>query len=244
MRLWRSNEDKLRRRWDDRLCERYPEVLYHVKMESRCIVWHMLALCFGVMVMSFLFLEFLVLLALIIRMMMELYYIHVLRVEFTKFILHSADHHSSLPLLNILWTNLHSCSHQSSFPSSPLLPPPPASRFPVTLFLPSIMDGYVLRCNNLRCRETLHTRALVTTCSHVFCPPCADSYNLTIAPGNHIRRCPACDSQLPGPEDAVFQNLNPGEEYKGVLCGLAPVAMMEIVQRGLAFWGYQVTQEV
>lgn len=122
---------------------------------------------------------------------------------------------------------------------------PRYSRYsPPLLILAVIMDGYVFRCNNLRCRETLHTRALVTTCSHVFCPPCADSYNLTLAPGNHIRRCPACDSQLPGVEDAVLQNLNPGEEYKGVLCGLAPVVMMEIVQRGLAFWGYQVTQEV
>ncbi|KAF8438708.1 hypothetical protein BGX38DRAFT_1320087 [Terfezia claveryi] len=121
------------------------------------------------------------------------------------------------------------------------------------------MDSLILRCNIIRCRTHLQQRAVVTTCSHIFCPTCAESHGLIInnqssnASGpstSHIhilgqRSCPACRSALMAPDDAVLTVLNPSEEYKtSLLSGLAPGVIMEVAGRGLAFWGYQAMQEV
>lgn len=127
------------------------------------------------------------------------------------------------------------------------------------------MDGFTLRCNNLRCRAQLEIRAAVTTCrhvvyyapnvdgsltldwnfSHIFCITCASSLQLTDPQLNGARVCPACDTTLSAPDDAVITVLNPSDDYKtSVLGGLSPTVILEICSKGLGFWTYQVTQEV
>ncbi|KAH9897305.1 hypothetical protein F4778DRAFT_255454 [Xylariomycetidae sp. FL2044] len=104
---------------------------------------------------------------------------------------------------------------------------------------------HTLRCNSLKCRRELADRALVTTCSHIFCPDCAT--RLRLAHPNHDNQiqCPACGSPLTNPDDAVIANLNPTEDYKtSVLSGLSPNVIMECASRALSFWVYQTTQEV
>ncbi|KAI4721765.1 hypothetical protein E4T48_01994 [Aureobasidium sp. EXF-10727] len=101
-----------------------------------------------------------------------------------------------------------------------------------------------LRCNSLKCRHRLADRAVVTTCSHIFCMPCSDVLGLTSST-NGVRVCPACDAQLVNPDDAVATQLNPTEDYKtSVLSGLSPTIIMECCSRGISFYQYQVTQEI
>jgi E3 ubiquitin-protein ligase CCNP1IP1 len=101
-----------------------------------------------------------------------------------------------------------------------------------------------LRCNSLKCRAQLTDRAVVTTCSHIFCLHCSDSLGLS-EPNGGARTCPACETQLVNPDDAVVTNLNPPEDYKtSVLSGLSPALVMECAGRAMAFYTYQVTQEV
>lgn len=105
--------------------------------------------------------------------------------------------------------------------------------------------GHTLTCNNLKCRSELSDRALVTTCSHIFCVHCADSFGITDQSANRQTSCPACESQLPNPDDAVIATLNPSEDYKtSVLSGLSPNIIMECAGRALSFWAYQTTQDI
>lgn len=109
---------------------------------------------------------------------------------------------------------------------------------------PFIMDQ-MLRCNALKCRKELRDRALVTTCSHIFCTDCAARLGLTAQRHEHRNSCPACGCQLTNPDDAVISNLNPSEDYKtSVLSGLSPNIIIECTSRALSFWAYQATQEV
>ncbi|KAJ3354196.1 hypothetical protein GGF32_002666 [Allomyces javanicus] len=100
-----------------------------------------------------------------------------------------------------------------------------------------------LRCNLLACRRALpavgaDARAVVTTCSHLFCEDCAARFFATALV------CPACESPLPDPDDIALADLNPSENYKAsVLAGLPPSVVHEIAGRALSFWVYQVTQE-
>ncbi|KAI5273469.1 hypothetical protein E4T47_03361 [Aureobasidium subglaciale] len=101
-----------------------------------------------------------------------------------------------------------------------------------------------LRCNSLKCRQRLVGRAVVTTCSHIFCVPCSDALGLSSS-ANGVRMCPACDAQLANPDDAVVTQLNPTEDYKtSVLSGLSPTIIMECCSHGVSFYQYQVTQEI
>lgn len=104
-----------------------------------------------------------------------------------------------------------------------------------------------LTCNNQNggaCRAVLKREAVVTTCSHIFCLSCAQTTGLAEAPLDR-RRCPACQSQLPSPDDAVQTRLNPTEEYKtSVLSGLDPGAILDCAGRAIAFWTYQITHEI
>lgn len=103
---------------------------------------------------------------------------------------------------------------------------------------------HALRCNDTKCRLELRERALVTTCSHIFCVECASRSGFNASAPEH-RRCPACQSQLPRPDDAMITNLNPSEDYKtSVLSGLSPEAIMECAGRALSFWSYQMTQDL
>lgn len=103
---------------------------------------------------------------------------------------------------------------------------------------------FSLRCNSLKCRAQLGDRAVVTTCSHIFCIPCSESLGLASADGGR-RVCPACETQLANPDDAVVTQLNPTEDYKtSVLSGLSPSIIMECAGRGLSFYSYQTTQEM
>ncbi|OJJ37694.1 hypothetical protein ASPWEDRAFT_171161 [Aspergillus wentii DTO 134E9] len=105
------------------------------------------------------------------------------------------------------------------------------------------MDFY-LRCNSLKCRSQLKERAVVTTCSHIFCLHCAGKLGLSHHTSND-RRCPACQTILLNPDDAVSTILNPTEDYKtSVLSGLDPNTIMECAGRALVFWAYQTTQEI
>ncbi|KAI7151670.1 hypothetical protein KC349_g9369 [Hortaea werneckii] len=102
---------------------------------------------------------------------------------------------------------------------------------------------FSLRCNSLKCRTPLSDRAVVTTCSHIFCEPCSET--LGLANPNGARVCPACETHLANPDDAVVTQLNPTEDYKtSVLSGLSPSIIMECAGRGLAFYSYQTTQEI
>ncbi|KAL3479331.1 hypothetical protein BJX99DRAFT_244928 [Aspergillus californicus] len=103
---------------------------------------------------------------------------------------------------------------------------------------------FCLRCNSLSCRISLKGRAIVTTCSHIFCLQCAENFGLS-RPTGRERYCPACQSTLSNPHDAVAAVLNPPEDYKtSVLSGLEPNVVMECAGRALSFWAYQTTQEI
>jgi E3 ubiquitin-protein ligase CCNP1IP1 len=57
--------------------------------------------------------------------------------------------------------------------------------------------------------------------------------------------CAACKVELVNPDDAVFTNMNPTEDYKtSVLSGLSPNIIMECAGRALSFWAYQTTQDM
>lgn len=80
--------------------------------------------------------------------------------------------------------------------------------------------------------------------SHIFCIDCSNDLGLNSAPNDH-RICPACQTSLSNPDDAVSTQLNPTEDYKtSVLSGLSPSTIMKCAGRGLAFWSYQATQEM
>ncbi|KAJ3479099.1 hypothetical protein NLG97_g8408 [Lecanicillium saksenae] len=102
-----------------------------------------------------------------------------------------------------------------------------------------------LTCNNLKCRAELNDRALVTTCSHIFCLDCTTRFCLSGQDRAAHVPCPACDTQLSGPDDAVLSNLKPSEAYKtSILSGLSPSVIMECAGRALSFWAYQTTQNI
>ncbi|KAE8377001.1 hypothetical protein BDV26DRAFT_264468 [Aspergillus bertholletiae] len=105
------------------------------------------------------------------------------------------------------------------------------------------MDFY-LRCNALKCRCQLKEQAVVTTCSHIFCPTCAGTLRLSSSTAGE-RHCPACQTFLVNPDDVVITVLNPTEDYKtSVLSGLDPNTIMECAGRAFLFWTYQTTQEI
>ncbi|KAM3517743.1 hypothetical protein NHJ13051_008733 [Beauveria bassiana] len=107
-----------------------------------------------------------------------------------------------------------------------------------------IMD-LPLTCNNLKCRAELNDRALVTTCSHIFCLECTNRFCLSGQDQHNRVPCPACDTQLSSPDDAVISNLKPSEAYKtSILSGLSPSIIMECAGRALSFWAYQTTQNI
>lgn len=80
--------------------------------------------------------------------------------------------------------------------------------------------------------------------SHIFCLPCSETLGLA-NPDSAARSCPACNTHLANPDDAVVTHLSPTEDYKtSVLSGLTPGVIMECASRGVAFWSYQATQEM
>ncbi|KAK3182077.1 hypothetical protein K4F52_006642 [Lecanicillium sp. MT-2017a] len=102
-----------------------------------------------------------------------------------------------------------------------------------------------LTCNNLKCRAELSDRALVTTCSHIFCLECANRQFLLQCDAHNRASCPACGTELSSAEDAAVTNLRPTEAYKtSILSGLSPSTIMECAGRALSFWAYQTTQEI
>ncbi|TRM68423.1 hypothetical protein BD626DRAFT_116003 [Schizophyllum amplum] len=95
-----------------------------------------------------------------------------------------------------------------------------------------------LKCNRLTCRKALTDKAVVTTCSHIFCVECANEL-FTAA-----RLCPACETSLTEPDDVVVCSLRPSNDYKtSVLSGLTPSIILEICSRAISFWQYQIHQE-
>ncbi|CZT25028.1 uncharacterized protein RCC_10756 [Ramularia collo-cygni] len=101
-----------------------------------------------------------------------------------------------------------------------------------------------LHCNDLSCRSVCPGQAVVTTCSHIFCLPCAQRLGLS-EPKDGQRQCPACATHLDNLDDAVVTSLNPTEDYKtSILSGFSPAVIMECASRGLSFWSYQMAQEI
>ncbi|KAF2226974.1 hypothetical protein BDZ85DRAFT_212309 [Elsinoe ampelina] len=101
-----------------------------------------------------------------------------------------------------------------------------------------------LRCNNLSCRRELNEVAIVTTCSHIFCEPCAGDTGLITARLG-TRNCPACQTQLNQPDDAMRSSMNPSEDYKtSVLSGLSPTIVMDCASKAMSFFNYQAVQEI
>ncbi|KAF9780288.1 hypothetical protein BJ322DRAFT_328887 [Thelephora terrestris] len=95
-----------------------------------------------------------------------------------------------------------------------------------------------LRCNQQPCRKPVTDKAVVTTCSHIFCLDCANALF------GAARLCPACETSLTEPDDVVVCSLNPTNDYKtSVLSGLSPSLILEICSRALSFWQYQIHQE-
>lgn len=103
---------------------------------------------------------------------------------------------------------------------------------------------FQLRCNHLRCRDRLKDKAVVTTCSHIFCLACSDSS--TLGSGETATRsCPACSTTLDKPFDVTVAILRPTDDYKmSILSGLSPTIIMECANSGMAFWAYQSSQEI
>ncbi|KAH9981857.1 hypothetical protein BJV74DRAFT_778294 [Russula compacta] len=111
------------------------------------------------------------------------------------------------------------------------------------------------RCNRLSCRKSLTDKAVVTTCSHIFCVDCANELF------GASRLCPACETSLTEPDDVVVRevaktlflncvekkrvsSLHPSNDYKtSVLSGLNPATILEICSRAISFWQYQIHQE-
>lgn len=82
--------------------------------------------------------------------------------------------------------------------------------------------------------------------SHIFCLDCTNRFCLS---GQDRQQngvpCPACETQLSSPDDAVISNLKPSEAYKtSILSGLSPSIVMECAGRALSFWAYQTTQNI
>ncbi|KJA24562.1 hypothetical protein HYPSUDRAFT_161841 [Hypholoma sublateritium FD-334 SS-4] len=95
-----------------------------------------------------------------------------------------------------------------------------------------------LKCNRLTCHRSLLDKAVVTTCSHIFCIDCANELF------NAARLCPACETNLTEPDDVVVCSLQPTNDYKtSVLSGLAPSIILEVCSRAISFWQYQIHQE-
>ncbi|KAJ5256862.1 hypothetical protein N7478_012966 [Penicillium angulare] len=93
-------------------------------------------------------------------------------------------------------------------------------------------------------REGSGHHLLTDRTRHIFCPGCADGLGLS-HPTSDNRHCPACQTVLFNPDDAVSTILNPTEDYKtSVLSGLDPSTIMECAGRALGFWAYQSIQEM
>ncbi|KAI8993343.1 hypothetical protein BDB01DRAFT_902881 [Pilobolus umbonatus] len=93
-----------------------------------------------------------------------------------------------------------------------------------------------IHCNVIKCRKLLsmELQACVTSCSQ-----CANNAF------DHCLVCPACNTDLPESDDIILTQLRPSEEYKSsVLAGLKPETIMDICSRGIAFYEYQISQEV
>ncbi|XP_051576082.1 E3 ubiquitin-protein ligase CCNB1IP1-like [Myxocyprinus asiaticus] len=101
------------------------------------------------------------------------------------------------------------------------------------------VSEYTLRCNFHKCRARLSGFAWVTACCHIFCDQHgSDEFSRTPA------ICPTCSSMLSGKLDVMRVELAPSERYKSmVLVGLKPHTVLEICQKALEFWTYQVHQE-
>ncbi len=81
--------------------------------------------------------------------------------------------------------------------------------------------------------------------SHIFCLDCTNRFCLSGQDLQNRVPCPACDTQLSSPDDAVISNLKPSEAYKtSILSGLSPSIIMECAGRALSFWAYQTTQNI
>ncbi|EGX95785.1 hypothetical protein CCM_00439 [Cordyceps militaris CM01] len=102
-----------------------------------------------------------------------------------------------------------------------------------------------LTCNNLKCRAELGDHTDRRQCSHIFCLECTNRFCLSGQDRQNRVPCPACDTQLGSPDDAVISNLKPSEAYKtSILSGLSPSIIMECAGRALSFWAYQTTQNI
>ncbi|GAA5896410.1 uncharacterized protein JCM6883_006894 [Sporobolomyces salmoneus] len=84
----------------------------------------------------------------------------------------------------------------------------------------------------------LNYRAVVTSCSHIFCVDCANTF-LGSPPKCHI-----CHAKLEDSYDLVQAELQPADLWKSlILAGLPPPVIIDIASRALSFWNYQQDHE-
>ena len=103
-----------------------------------------------------------------------------------------------------------------------------------------------LRCNIIKCRKIVCSKAYVTSCSRIafilildiFCPDCAaKSFNYALV-------CPTGENPLSDSKDIYYADLKPTEEWKSlVIAGQKPETISEICSRATSFWSYQMHQE-
>ncbi|KAK9701447.1 hypothetical protein QE152_g30594 [Popillia japonica] len=94
-----------------------------------------------------------------------------------------------------------------------------------------------LRCNLQSCRKVLEENALVTSCSHIFC---YQHGQVSISNEN----CLACGTKFRSKTDFSITDLRPSDQIKSMLLsGLNPDQALEIANRSISFYTYQLFNE-
>ena len=117
------------------------------------------------------------------------------------------------------------------------------------------------KCNVLQCRKDLDGDAIATVCwsvsclrsqcclwltlgSHIYCHSCAEAQGL-IQPPSDDRVCPACGTTLKNLDDVVLRPAELTDSFRAsAMCGWIPIHIYEAANKGIAFYNYQVTQEM
>ncbi|KAI7827833.1 hypothetical protein BX661DRAFT_18024 [Kickxella alabastrina] len=99
------------------------------------------------------------------------------------------------------------------------------------------MAECALKCNNIKCRQSLARAESACITKYIFCMRCATG-GFRSSP-----LCPACQTEMT--HHVMTVSLAVTENYKSlILAGLPPLVIMDICSRALSFWSYQAAQEL